>query len=328
MRILITGATGFVGGNLLRMLADGNNEIRYISRGGKSAPAANGLPNVHCVTGDVIDLLSLQDACKGMDWVFHSAAMVSSIEKQRQEMVEVNVIGTRNILQAALDNKVKRFVHISTVDTVGMTNDGSPAKEQTIYNFDKFHNPYADTKTAAEKEVLTFVEKGLEALIVNPGFMIGVWDVKGSSSRIILEIMRGNGKVATRGGNCFVDVEDVCRGAILAAEKGKTGDRYILGGHNLTYTDFFSLASKICNQPKPWLIAPDWLAILTGIILEKTALILGKKPMVSKNEVIFSLLPHYYSSEKAIRELDYKISALEPAIEKAKSWFMENNSSY
>jgi dihydroflavonol-4-reductase len=325
MKILITGATGFVGGNLLRMLANGTNEIIYISRGGKPAPAAEGLPNVTCVTGDVIDLPSLKEACKEVDWVFHSAAMVSSLERQRAQMVEVNVTGTKNILQAALENRVQCFVHISSVDTVGMNEDGSPANEDTVYNFDKLRNPYSDTKTAAEKEVFNAVEKGLHAVIVNPGFMIGAWDVKGSSSRIILEVMKGKGQIATHGGNCFVDVEDVCRGAILAAEKGKSGERYILGGHNLNYLDFFTQAAIVCNKPKPWLVVPNWAAKAVGYIVENTALFFGKKPLVSKNEVIFSLLPHYYSSEKAIRELGYQISPLAPSIERARNWFIENN---
>jgi len=322
MKILITGATGFVGGNLLRLLAqDPSNELFYISRGGKEAPAAEGLERVTCLTGDVTDYPSLLTACKDIDIVYHIAAMVSSLERNRKAMELINVDGTRNILNAALNQHVKRFVHLSSVDAVGVNTDGSPANEKTTYNFDTLNNPYCDTKKAAEACVYEAIKKGLDAVIINPSLMIGAWDVKYSSSRMVLEVMHGKMIAVTKGGNSFVSVLDVCRGAILAAEKGKTGERYILGGHNLTYMEFFSLAALICGKTKPLIILPNWLAKGVAIIFENTASLLHIKPFVSYNDAVIGLMPHYYSSEKAIKELGYIISPIEVAIINARDWF-------
>ena len=326
MKILLTGATGFMGGNLLRLLAQNpTNELFYISRGGKIAPASAGLDKVTCLTADLTNYSSLLNACQDIETVYHVGAMVSSLEKNRKEMELINVEGTNNILRAALEKGVKKFIHVSTVDAVGMEPDGSPANEKTNYNFDQLNNPYADTKTAAEKCVFEAIKKGLDAVIVNPAYMIGAWDVKGSSSRMVWEIMNGNGKVVSKGGNSFVDVLDVCQGAILAAEKGKTGERYILAGHNMSYFDFFSLVAKICAKPKPLLVLPNCLAKGLAFIVEKSASIINKSPMVSYNDVVFSTLPHYYNSEKAQKELGYTINSIEPAVIAAKSWFETNS---
>lgn len=326
MKILLTGATGFMGGNLLRFLAqDSTNELFYLSRGGKIAPAAKGLERVTCLTGDVTNYQSLLEASKDMDIIYHAAAMVSSLEKNRKDMELINVDGTKNILQAALTQEVKKFVHISTVDTIGLESDAYPANENTTYNFDVFHNPYCDTKTAAEACVLEAVKNGLDVVIVNPTFMIGAWDVKGSSSRMVHEIMKGNIRFVSKGGNCFVDVLDVCKGTKLAAEKGIAGERYILGGHNISYVEFFKIIAKVCGVSNKFHRVPNCLVKAVAFCIEKVSLFLKSKPLLSYNDAVFSTLPHYFSSDKAIKQLGYTISPIQPAIERARDWFKDNS---
>jgi Nucleoside-diphosphate-sugar epimerases len=321
MRVLVTGATGFLGGNLLRMLCDDGHYVRYLSRQGRVALVALDYPQAECCEGDLNDSLSLEKACKDIDWVFHAAAIVSSLERDRSQMELVNVEGTKSLFYAACKAGVKRFVHISSVDTIGIQGKYGIANEDTLSNFSTLRNPYPDTKLAAEKFLLQNKYSDIQIVVVNPGFMIGSYDTHGTSSRIIYEILNKKGLFAPSGGNSFVDVKDVCRGIILAAEKGKSGERYILAGHNLTYREFFKKVAVLCHRPKPLTVLPAFITLSAAFAIEKMSLIVGKKPMVTKNDAAFSLLPHYYSSQKAEKELGYVIHPIEPAIVDAITWF-------
>jgi dihydroflavonol-4-reductase len=326
VNVLLTGATGFVGGNLLRMLHERGYHVRYLSRGGKEAIAARGLQNVECVAGDLADHPSLERAAQGMELVFHAGAMTSMEERDRKMMERVNVEGTAVLLAAAKRAGVRRFVHVSTVDTMGLPGDGSPGDEAVPYNLAWLKNPYPDTKVAAEKLVIAAAAAGQDCVIVNPGYMIGEYDAKGSSSTMVLEIMRKKGVLAPDGGNSFVDVLDVCRGCLLAAERGKTGERYILAGHNLTYFDFWTRTAKVVGVRGPIAKAPGFLAMFVAACVELLARLRKKPPLFSRRQVRMSLLPHYFSSHKAERELGYAYSPIEPAIARAAEWFRANTS--
>lgn len=321
MRVLVTGATGFLGGNLLRMLCDDGHCVRYLSRQGRVAQAALDYPQAECCEGDLNNALSLERACKDIDWVFHAAAIVSSLERDRYQMEQVNVEGTKSLFRVACKAGVKRFVHISSVDTIGIEEKREIANEDSLCDFTTLRNPYPDTKLAAEKYLLQNKSVDIQIVVVNPGFMIGSYDTHGTSSRIVHEILKNKGLFAPSGGNSFVDVKGVCRGAILAAEKGRSGERYILAGHNLTYLEFFKKVAVLCHRPKPLAVLPPFITLLAASAMEKLSLICGKKPIVTKNDAVFSLLPHYYSSQKAEKELGYVIHPIEPAIMDAITWF-------
>jgi dihydroflavonol-4-reductase len=321
MRVLVTGATGFLGGSLLRMLCDDGHCVRYLSRQGRVARAALDYPQAECCEGDLNDPLSLERACKDIDWIFHAAAIVSSLERDRSQMEQVNVEGTKSLFHAACKAGVKSFVHISSVDTIGIEEKCATANEGVSCDFAALRNPYSDTKLAAEKFLLQNKNADIQIFVVNPGFMIGSYDTHGTSSRIVYEILKNKGLFAPSGGNSFVDVKDVCRGAILAAEKGSSGERYILAGHNLTYREFFNKVAILCHRPKPLVVLPSFITLSAASVIEKLSLIVGKKPIITKNDAVFSLLPHYYSSQKAEKELGYVIHPIEPAIVDAITWF-------
>ncbi|MTK54227.1 NAD-dependent epimerase/dehydratase family protein [Paludibacter sp.] len=327
MRVLVTGATGFLGGNLLRMLCDDGHYVRYLSRQGRVARTALDYPQAECCEGNLNDPLSLERACKDIDWIFHAAAIVSSLERDRSQMEQVNVEGTKSLFYAARKAGVKRFVHISSVDTIGIEEKCAIANEDVLCDFSNLRNPYPDTKLAAEKFLLQNKNTDIQTVVVNPGFMIGAYDTHGTSSRIVYEILNNSGLFAPSGGNSFVDVKDVCRGAILAAEKGRSGERYILAGHNLTYREFFEKVAVLCHRPKPLAVLPAFITLSAASAIEKISLIIGEKPIVTKNDAVFSLLPHYYSSQKAEKELGYVIHPIEPAIEDAITWFSSEKKS-
>jgi dihydroflavonol-4-reductase len=326
MRVFVTGATGFFGGNLLRLLCDEGHTVSYLSRQGKPALAANDYPQAICREGDLCDVASLEKACRNIDWIFHAAAIVSSCENDRLKMEKVNVEGTEALFQAACQAGVKRFIYISTVDTIGIDPEKPIANENNRSGFSYLCNPYSDTKTAAENYLFENKEADTAVVIVNPGFMIGAFDTHGTSSRIVREITRNKSLFAPKGGNSFVDVKDVCRGALSAAEKGKAGERYILAGHNMTYRNFFTLTARLGHAIPPVAILPGWLTLAVATLVEKGMSWLGMKPLFTRNDAVFSLLPHYYSSQKAEQELGYHIQPLEPAIQQAIDWFQGKKS--
>lgn len=325
MKILVTGATGFLGGNLLRMLCDNGHTVRYLSRAGRVAVAASDYPQAECFEGDLCDSPSLESACKDIDWVFHAAAIVSSLERDRPQMEQINVEGTKSMFAAACKAGVKRFVHVSTVDTIGIAPNNGLANGANMNNFKSLRNPYSDTKSAAEEFLLKQKKVDIEVVIVNPGFMIGSYDTHSTSSRIVCEILQNKGLFAPSGGNSFVDVKDVCRGAILAAERGRNGERYILAGHNLTYREFFSKVALLCHTSQPLAVLPPFVTLKAAATVERVSLWFNKKPLVTRNDAVFSLLPHYYSSLKAEQELGYIIHPIEPAIMDAINWYQHKS---
>ncbi len=324
MRALLTGATGFYGGNLLRALHARGMDVRYLSRGGKPAVCAKDLDRVECVAGDVNDVEAIAAASRDVDWVFHAAAIASMDKRERPMMEKVNVEGTELMLAAARRAGVKRFIYVSAVAAIGHQPAGTPAVEDTLRDVKELANPYPETKRAAEERVIAAARDGFDAVVVNPGYMIGAFDVKPTSNRMVLEIMKGNGLLYSGGGNCFVDVLDVCEGTLQAAERGERGERYILGGHNLSYQDFFTRAASVVGRRRPIGRAPFSLAWLVALGAEGVARIAGKTPMISRDEIAFAEVPHYFSSEKATHALGYRISPIEPAIKRAADWFREN----
>lgn len=321
MRITITGATGFLGGNLLRFFHERGHAVRYLSRGSRQAIAAKDLQNTEVIAGDLSDERALDAVCANADWVIHAAAAVSFLERDRKQIEQVNIEGTRALLAAATRAKVKRFVHVSTVDAVGLPTDGSPGNETTPYDVAKLGNTYSDTKLAAEAVVRA---ADLHTVIVNPGFMIGAFDAKPSSNTMVLQIMKGSALLAPSGGNCFVDVLDVCRGIALAGEHGARAERYIFGGHNLTYRDFFTRTAKLVGARAPLGIAPNWLAMASATVVEGVSSLTKRAPLFDRAQTRMSFLPHYYDSGRAIRELGYTISPIEDAIVRSQQWFLAN----
>ncbi len=321
MRITITGATGFLGGNLLRFFHGRGDTVRYLSRGGRQAIASKDLAGAEVIAGDLSDERALEAACTGSEWVIHAAAAVSFLERDRKQTEQVNVEGTRLLLAAAERAKVKRFIHVSTVDAVGLPTDGSPGNETTPYDTAKLSNTYSDTKLAAEAVVRA---SQLDTVIVNPGFMIGAFDAKPSSNTMVLQIMKGSAVLAPSGGNCFVDVLDVCRGIALAGERGARAERYILGGHNLTYRDFFTKTAALVGARAPLAIAPNWLALTSAAVVEGVSALTKRAPLFDRAQTRMSFLPHYFDSGRAIRELGYSISPIEDAIVRAQQWFAAN----
>jgi dihydroflavonol-4-reductase len=318
---LVTGATGLVGNNVVRQLVSRGIGVRALVRStspvGESSLA--GLA-VDRVAGGLDDGAKLERAVDGVSCVVHAAAFVHCGWRNADVMRKVNVEGTRRIAEAAR-RAGARLVHVSSVDAIGLRPDGEPADEETPPGVMP-ECPYVVTKREAERAVLDQVDRGLEAVIVNPVYMLGPWDWKPSSGRMLLEVGAGKGLFAPPGGNDFVDVRDVATGVLAALEKGRVGRRYILGGHGLSYLDAWRVMARVTGRMQPLGLAPRPFVRLAGWLGDLMAAVSGREGDVNSAATTMSMLDHNFSCQRAREELGYSFRPLEDTVQDAWDWFV------
>lgn len=326
VRCAVTGATGLLGGNLAVALLDAGHEVVATKRRSSDASHLDAF-DIQWVDASLADPSSLAPAFKGADVVFHCAAAVSVRFEVKPWIYDANVTGTKNIIRAVRDAAVPRLVHCSTVGAVGLSPDGLPSTEEREWNLAEYglDDAYVTTKREAEDLVHAAVADGLNAVIVNPTYMIGPYDSKPSSGRLVVAVIRRKLPGRAPGMNNFVDVRDVAAGMILAWEKGATGQRYILGGHDMSYNDFIDAVARIAGVKPPSFVIPRWVATIIGKIGDLHSAITDSEPLVNTATVGWGFSDRFiFSSAKAEQQLGYAISPIEPAIEDAIAWFRES----
>ncbi len=324
MRILITGASGFVGAAVLRKLIEHGHEARVLVRTGSSRANLEGLP-VKVVVGDLRDRQSLEHAVRTCEALYHVAADYRLWAKDPQELYHTNVTGTRNIVLAAVDAGVRRIVYTSSVATLGLHLDGVPADEETPVSLDHMIGHYKRSKFLAEQEITRLVsEQGLPVVIVNPSTPIGPRDVKPTpTGRIISDAATGRMPAYVDTGLNVVHVDDVAEGHLLAFERGRIGERYILGGHNMTLRQILECVASITGGKPPRIRLPQGLILPFAYISEAWAKVsqAHTPPRLTVAGVRMSKKKMFFTSGKAERELAYRFRAAEQAIEEAIAWF-------
>lgn len=320
MRTLVTGATGLVGNNVVRALLDRGQTVRVLARAGCDPRPFAGL-DVEIIRGDVRDVDSVRVACRGVTHVVHAAARVHLGWTGMAEQQAINVQGTRNVAAAAREAGA-RLVHVSSVDALGLGTRQQPADEEHCQR-KNVPCPYVVTKTAAEQVLLEEVARGLDAVIVNPVYVLGPWDWKPSSGRMLLEVARGRALLAPGGGNDFCDARNVAQGVLAALERGQKGRRYVLGGEALSYLEAWSLFAEITGGRAPWgRVGP--LALYTaGALGSLWGRITGREPDVNLASVRMSSLEHHYCCKRAQEELGYQPGTAREAATAAWQWFLE-----
>lgn len=322
MVTLVTGGTGFLGVNLVRALVASGERVRALVRP-KSRHVGLESPAIELVTGDVTDADSIGRAMTGCDRVYHVAGWVRIGTWGSEIARAVNVTGTENVCRAALEHGVQRVVHTSSIATIGHSPIDSPATEASEWNLGGLRSPYHITKRQAEGIVHRYIERGLDAVIVNPSYTIGPYDVKPSSGRMILlyaaRKLRG---YPTCGGIGFVDVREVVEGMRLAMERGRCGERYILSHTNMTYRRYARRVARISGVPPPWWPAPSWLLYLPACLGSGLGQVFPSA-FADFNLTVWRtcFCEHYVSSEKARRELGVKPWPIDQAIADALEWF-------
>jgi len=324
MKVMVTGATGFIGGNLARELWRRGDDVRALVRPGSNRLTIENTGIVP-IEGDILDRQSVDRAVQGCEAVFHVAAAYTFWSRDPAGISRTNVAGTLNVLEAARQAGVSRTVYTSTVGTVALVKDGL-GDEDTPLDPKSLHGHYKRSKLQAEREALALAAAGMPLVVVNPTAPVGPWDVKPTpTGKMVLDFLRRKIPAYLKTGMNVVDVADVVEGHILALEKGKSGERYILGNRNVSLKEIFDILSIQTGLPAPRIRAPYWLVVGAGYadrFIEGT--IFRREPAIPVEGVLASKTPAYVSCEKAVRELGQPQRPIEEALKKAADWFTEH----
>jgi dihydroflavonol-4-reductase len=325
MLAFVTGATGFVGSHVARALAQQGAELRLLVRSSSNQKNLEGL-NADLVTGDLRHPDSLEKAIAQCDVVFHVAADYRLWVRDPTEMYRANVEGTRAILDAARKNDVRRVVYTSSVATMGFTSSGQPADENSPVSLNDMIGPYKRSKFMAEKVALEAASAGQDVVIVNPTTPVGERDIKPTpTGRIVIDFLKKRFPAYVDTGLNLVDVQQCAEGHIAALEKGRGGERYILGGENLTLKQILDKLAAITGLPSPTVKVPYVLALATGVVDEiVTGRIRGREPRATIDAVRMGRKKMFASSAKAQRELGWRVLRVDDALCRAVAWFREN----
>ncbi len=324
MKALVTGASGFVGSAVARKLIEQGHEVRVTLRPSSDRRNIRDLP-VEQVNADLTDAESLKKAVQGCDSLFHVAADYRLWSLNPDELYQTNVEGTRNLMQAALDSGVERIVYTSSVAVLGLHPDGKPSTEDTPSSLETMIGHYKRSKFLAEEEVKTLVrEKDLPAVIVNPSTPVGPRDLRPTpTGRMVADAALGKMPAYVDTGLNIVHVDDVAEGHLLAHAHGKIGERYILGGTDMSLKDILATIAAITGRKAPKIRIPHDLILPIAYLSETFArLTRGKEPQVTVDGIRMAKKWMYFSCEKAIRELGYNPRPPEDALRDAVEWVL------
>lgn len=323
MKVFVTGATGFVGANLVRLLIAHGYQVRVLVRPQSCLDNLQNL-EVEIVRGDLVDP-NLVQLIRGCSVLFHVAAHYSLWRSQRSQLHHSNVLGTRNILQAARKAGVERTVYTSSVAAIGVLANGAIADETYQSPAETLLGAYKQSKYWAEQEVHSAVKAGQEIVIVNPSTPIGPWDIKPTpTGEMILRFLRRQMPAYLNTGLNLIHVRDVAQGHLLALEKGKPGERYILGHQNLTLRQILDLLADITGLPAPQHTIPAWIPLTTAWVDECLLAPLGKTPSVPLAGVQMACQNMFYDASKAVRELGLSQTSVRVALQEAVDWFVDH----
>ncbi|HEY5511777.1 MAG TPA: NAD-dependent epimerase/dehydratase family protein [Prolixibacteraceae bacterium] len=321
MRILITGADGMLGNNLVRLLLEAVHEVSVLIHPASKSWTLDGL-KITKYAGNILISESLDEAFQNQEAVVHAAAS-TAVWPSRSEMVrKINMEGTRNVVEAVLRHKVGRMIYIGSGSSVN-----APGAPDSRYKFPgaKYGLDYIDSKYEALNFVLDAARnRGLPALAVLPTFMIGPYDSLPGSGKMILALAKGKLKFYTRGGRNFIHVRDVATAIVNSLKMGEIGSYYIAGNENLTYQEFFAKVAGIVSKPAPKILIADWLVKTVGLLGSLSGAVLKKEPLLTYPMARISCDKQYISDEKCVAELYMPQTNIDIAIRECYDWFVEN----
>lgn len=322
--ILVTGAAGHLGNVLVRKLLDDRQQVRALILPGEDCSSLHGL-EVECMQGNILDPQSLAPAFSGVNLVFHMAALVSLLESHAPILQKVNVEGTFNVIRAAVDAGVKRLVYTSSIHALTRPPAGVTIDETLPFDINNPAGPYDRTKALASMFVQTATSAGMDAVIVCPTGVIGPYDFRRSEmGSMILEWMERRTSILVKGAFDFVDVRDVAQGHILAAQSGRSGQTYILGGEQIGVTQLRNQVQKLAGIHTPAFVLSSPAALASAWFAEKYYQITHTRPRFTRYSLETLLSNSRISSEKAIRELGYAPRALAESLADTVAWWEEN----
>ena len=324
MTTLITGANGFVGSHVARLLVSRSRKVRVLLRPTSQLGVLESLP-VERVYGDLRDASSLKRCLEGVNNVFHVAADYRLWAKNPQEIYDTNVTGTKNLVDASIKAGVGRFIYTSTVATIAVPHRDRLPDESTEAGFTDMIGHYKKSKFLAEQDVLKAAEKGFPAVIVNPTTPVGPGDWKPTpTGRIILDFIDGRMPAYVDTGMNIVAVEDVAEGHWLAFQRGRVGQRYLLGGRNMTLKEVLDVLASVAGRAAPRLRLPHCFALAAGYAENLWSSLSGREPRIPLEGVRMARHKMFVDCSKATRELGFQATSVEAALERAVRWYVEN----
>jgi len=324
MKALVTGATGFVGAAVTRALLGAQWRVRVLARPGSDRRNLKSL-DVEVSEGDLADLSSLERAAQGCDGLFHVAADYRLGARDPAELYRANVEGTRNVLSAAHRSGVQRIVYTSSVATIGIPADGTPGDEQSANSLENMIGHYKRSKYLAEEVVREAAQGGLSVVIVSPSTPVGPGDVKPTpTGQLVLDAAAGRMPAYVDTGLNIVHVDDVAAGHLLAYERGRAGERYILGGQDMSLREILELIARLEGRNPPRVRLPYGVVLPIAYLAEGFARLTGRSGRITLEGVRMSRKKMFFSSAKAVRELGYRWRPPVQAFEDAIRWFRDN----
>ena len=326
MRTLVTGASGFVGSAVLRQLIDAGHEVRALVRPESDKRNLSGL-QLEISEGDLTNKDTLRKAVTGCQYLFHVAADYRLWVPDPDSIYRINVTGTENLIRCAVEAGVEKIIYTSSVATLGLNRDGTPADEETPVGLDDMIGHYKRSKYLAEKKVLELVESiNAPVITVNPSTPVGPRDIKPTpTGRIFVDTLRGRMPAYVDTGLNIVHVDDVATGHLLALAKGKIGERYILGGENMTLRELLVQICMIAGRNPPRIRLPHNIILPVAWLSEYWARLTGTTPVATVDEIRMAKKYMYFSSNKAMEQLGYQPVPAQAGIEAAINWFRENH---
>jgi nucleoside-diphosphate-sugar epimerase len=327
--ILVTGGTGLVGAHLLYELTNSGLQVKALRRAQSNTGWVKKIfsyytgevdelfARIDWVEGDILDYLSLEEALQGVTKIFHCAAIVSFHGDDNDMMLNNNVKGTGNLIDAAIHNGVKQFCHVSSIAALGKTQDGSEINEETYWTPSKRKSGYSLSKFFSEMEVWRGIEEGLEAVIVNPSIIIGPgnWDI--GSPKLFQSIWKGL-NYYTKGITGFVDVRDVVKAMIVLMDEAQfekvKSQRFILNAGNISYQELFNKIADGLNKPRPRNFASDVKLNIAWRMALAASFFTGKRPLITRDTVSGSNQKNHYSGEKITRTISFEYRRLDTSI--------------
>lgn len=323
MRVFLTGATGFVGWHLLEALLARGDQVRCLAR-----PASRRLlegASVEVVVGDLTDFEAIRRAVEGAEAVYHCAADYRLYVEDPAAMYRANVEGTRNVLRAAAESGAQRVVYTSTVGALGLHPAGEPADERTAGRLGQMVGHYKRSKFLAERVAEEWAIRGLPVVIVNPSAPVGERDIKPTATgKMILDFLKGRIPAYVETGLNLVDVRDVAAGHILAMERGRPGEKYILGHRNMSLKEILEALAPIAGRPAPRIRVPHWLPLAVAAMDTGFARLRGGRPRYELDAVRLARKMMFFDSGKAVRELGLPQTPVEEALGRAVAWFRDS----
>ena len=325
MKVLVTGATGFIGGNLVRELIRSGYQVRAVVRPESDRRNLDGL-DIEIVWGDLRDKSSLSAALEGCEGLFHTAASYTFWAPDPQRIYQTNITGTENILSAALQTGIKKVVYTSSECTLRLSGNGSLGNEDTLADSNELPGHYKRSKCLAERLALKLCREGLPLVVVNPTAPIGPYDIKPTpTGQMIVDFINRRMPAYVNAGLNVVAVEDVARGHILAMEKGRVGERFLLGNRNLTLREIFGILERLTRIRAPRFRIPLWSALAAAYADEFfNGRILKRQPRIPIDAVKAARKFRHFDCSKAVRELGFPQTPVEEGFEKAIRWFGQN----